>query len=127
MDLFLAKGQVAEPGGWRKPGDPGVDSRGGASRRSSDQVELREGFDRQPASRGVGSGARFDVKSVFEVQRLEPPSGGAGREGQGGAGCRREGARARRVVRSTPGRVWGTALAVGARERLETRVSWTVA
>jgi hypothetical protein len=49
------------------------------------------------------------------------PSRGADRQGQGGAGCRREGARARRSVRKTPrqGCGWGWWLAhASAREAL---------
>jgi hypothetical protein len=89
--------------------------------RMGDQVELREGFDRQPASRGAGPGGRFNNR-VFEVQRRAPPRGGMRREGQGGAGCRREGARARRSVRNTPGRARRTGLAAGARKR--SRGAW---
>jgi len=107
--LLLAKGRVTEPPALAKVSDDGVHPATG------DQVELREGFGRQPVSQGAGSGVRFDV-SVFEVQRPVPLSRGDGREGQGGARCRREGARARRSVLQRPaGR--GSGLAAGARER----------
>jgi len=57
-------------------------------------------------------------KSVFEVQRTVPLSRGDGREGQEGAGCRREGARVRRFVLQRPAGC-GTRLAAGARGALE--------
>jgi len=53
---------------------------------------------------------------VFEVQRSVAPSGANDREGQGGAGCRREGARARRSVPTRPAGC-ETGLATGARKR----------
>jgi len=99
------------PGSTRKPSKDGERATRPSSARGSVASLPREG-------RGLASVRR---KSVFEVQRSGPPCGGLGREGQGGAGCRREGARARRLVLQRPaGR--GTGLAAGARKR--SRGAW---
>jgi hypothetical protein len=42
------------------------------------------------------------------------PFGGLGRQGQGGAGCRRKGARARRSARQKPSERAGAGLVAGA-------------
>jgi len=105
--LPLAKGRVTELTRLAKVRRVGVYPATG------DQTGLREGSGRQPASQGVELVA-VRRKSVFEVQRLAPLFRGDDREGQGGAECRREGARVRRSVFQRPaGR--GTGLAAGAR------------
>lgn len=64
-----------------------------------------------------GAGGRFDVRASSRSSG-RGPSRGSGRQGQGGVGCRREGARARRSVLQRPaGR--GTGLAAGAPSVLE--------
>jgi hypothetical protein len=102
-----AKGQVQRTGHVAKARCAGVDSTAGESRRSGDHAELREGFGGQPASRGAGSGRRFDVTASSRSSvgcPLTRESGAKGREARGAA---EEGARARRSVQQTPGRVWG--------------------
>jgi len=97
---------------WRQGGPPPICSREGADHKPGaadasqarrgrprnlpskdgrwrgDQVELREGFDRQPASQGAGPGGRFNNR-VFEVQRRAPSSRRGcvvkGREARGAA------------------------------------------
>jgi len=79
--LPLAKGRVKELTRLAKVRRVGVHPATG------DQIELREGFGRQPASQGVGPGERFDET------RLRGPAAGAlsgetgvkGREARGAA------------------------------------------
>jgi len=88
-DLSLAKGRVLRSRLARV-------SRVRVDLATGDWAVLREGRGRHPGSQGPGEWSTVQQR-VFEVQRPAPPRG-SGREGQGGAGCRRKGARAKRSV-----------------------------